>query len=114
MTDISLELRMAMVWAGSPSCQRKLLGAAKIKSPWERSGCFKVLSVRVCVKSAVHVLRFDWAASHWLMKALVSAADAERVNRRKQRERRIIVWAKLGQSCTIGRRSGELKPRRRR
>src|SRR4051812_34326945 len=104
MTVISFELRIAIVCAGSPSCHRKLLGAANVKWPCACNGCFKVFKTRVCVKSAVHVLRFDCAANHWLMNAFVSAAYAGKVNRSKQRQwSGFMFLAKLARSYTTDR-----------
>src|SRR5437016_733130 len=96
MTVISLELRTAIVCAGSPSCQRKLFGAANSKWPFACSGCLRVLRLRVWVKSAVQVLRFDCAASQEFRKAFVSCANTGKLNRRKQRERRREARYELG------------------
>src|SRR5688572_722944 len=105
---------MAIVRAGSPSCHRKLFGAANIRWPADFCGCLSTLSVRVWVKSAVQVLSVDWAASQLVRNVFVFAANVEQVIKRKQRQRRVIILARWGRSCTIGRRVGGWRGRRRR
>src|SRR5688572_33073176 len=75
MTIISSDLRTAIVSAGAPISQRKRFGAANQTRPSFESGRARLLRLRVCITSAVHVWILVWALSQESTSRVLSAAQ---------------------------------------